>query len=69
MFDKVKFKAAVVLSGKSMEDVANRLNINVSTLYRKINNDGFFTRCEIEVLTGFLSIRDPMSIFFAKELA
>ena len=66
MFNKIKFKAAVVLSGKSMQDVANRLEIDVSTLYRKINNDGFFTRCEIETLTKYLSIGDPMSIFFAQ---
>lgn len=64
MFNKAKFRSAVLLAGKTMEDVAVALNINVATLYRKMNNDGFFTRREIVILTNFLSLSDPMSIFF-----
>lgn len=69
MFNKKKFKQAVLLADKRMEDVAEALNINIATLYRKINKDGQFTRAEIEALTKFLSLSDPMSIFFEKHLA
>ena len=69
MFNKSKFKSAVILSEHSMSDVAKALKINESTLYRKINNEGAFTREEINVLIDFLGIEDPKEIFFADKLA
>ena len=69
MFDKVRFKSAVVLSKHTMAEVAMCLGINESTLYRKINNNGLFTREEINTLIGFLKIKDPFDIFFTNELA
>ena len=64
MFDKVKFKASLVLAGKTVADVAARLGINDSTLYRKISKDGDFTRSEIQTLVEFLGIENPADIFF-----
>ena len=69
MFNRSKFKSAVILSEHSMSDVAKALKINESTLYRKINNEGAFTREEINVLIKFLNIDDPKAIFFADKLA
>lgn len=68
MFDKRKFQAQLILAGKTMEDVASILGINVATLYRKINNNGSFTRREISAMLPVLGIEDPCDIFFAEEL-
>jgi len=69
MFDKNKFKAQMVLMGVTCRELACNLGINEATLYRKINNDGSFTRDEINKIIGILKIDDPEAIFFAKELA
>ena len=65
MFDKNKFKASIVAAGKTVNDVALKLGLNESTLYRKINNDGAFTRKEIQEIIIFLEIKNPLDIFFA----
>ena len=49
--------------------LAERLNINESTLYRKINADGDFSREEINIMIEYLEIDNPSEIFFAKKLA
>ena len=68
MFNKLKFKAAVIESGKTISDVAEFLNINESTLYRKINGSSEFSRDEIQNICIFLKLDSPLEIFFAKEL-
>lgn len=68
MFDKLKFKAAVVGKGKTMAEVAKYLNINESTLYRKVNGETEFSRQEIQSICSFLKLESPIDIFFAKEL-
>lgn len=69
MFDKNKFKAQMVLVGITSKKLADELGINESTLYRKINADGNFTRDEISQLVSILRIDNPQDIFFANELA
>lgn len=69
MFDRKKFKAAIVLAGKRTSDVANMLDIDESTLHRKVANNGNFTRSEIEKMVEYLAIKEPNEIFFAKSLA
>lgn len=69
MFDKNRFKAQMVLVGMTAKELANQLGINESTLYRKVNADGNFTREEISKLTAILKIENPQDIFFADELA
>ena len=69
MFDKLKFKAATVLAGMTYKQVAEQLGIDESTLYRKINADGAFTRDEIGRIIQILGITNPMEIFFGEELA
>ena len=68
MFDKRLFKAHLVISGKSVADVAKVLNISESTLYRKINGDSDFFRHEINMLCDELGIADPKPIFFADKV-
>lgn len=69
MFDKRKFLAQMTLRGVSKKELAVKLGINEITLYRKINNDGFFTRKEINTMIDVLAIENPAEIFFAEELA
>lgn len=69
MFNKNKFKAQLVLSGISAKELAKKMEIDESTLYRKIQNDGSFTRSEINHMIEILNITDPKDIFFADELA
>lgn len=66
MFNKLKFKAAVIESRKTIADVAEYLNINESTLYRKINGTSEFSRDEIQNICVFLKLDSPLEIFFAK---
>lgn len=69
MFDKNRFKAALALRGMTLKDLAAALNLNESTVYRKINADGDFSRSEINHMIIILGIDDPKDIFFADELA
>lgn len=64
MFDKNRFKAAMVMSGITSKEVAKILGINESTLYRKINSEGNFTRKEIKILIDTLELKNPEEIFF-----
>ncbi len=65
MFSKNKLKAQMALSGITAKELANRLNINEATLYRKLQADGNFTRREINDMIRILDIDDPKEIFFA----
>ena len=69
MFDKRKFLAQMTLRDVSKKELAEELGINEATLYRKINNDGYFTRSEINKLIEVLRIDNPAEIFFAEKLA
>lgn len=66
MFNKNKFKAQMLLSGVTAKDLAKAMGIDESTLYRKIQNDGSFTRSEINQIIDILKISDPKDIFFAE---
>ena len=68
MFDERKFKAQMVMAGVTQAQLATFLRINVSTLYRKIKNNGDFSREEISKLVDILHIDNPQDIFFAREL-
>jgi predicted transcriptional regulator len=67
LLDKQKLRASVVLAGLTMEDVAKSLNINVATLYRKMNGESDFTRGEVQTLRTVLKIdaETAEAIFFA----
>lgn len=69
MFDERKFRAQLILADVSMRDLADILHINPATLYRKIQQDGSFTREEINTMIDVLHIEDPKEIFFAEQLA
>lgn len=68
MFSEKRFKAQMVLAGLNQEEVAKALGIHPVTLYRKIRNNGDFSRDEISKLVEILKIDNPQDIFFASEL-
>lgn len=69
MFDERKFRAQLVLAGITLKELASQLDINEATLYRKIKQDGAFTREEINKMIFILNISDPKDIFFTDKLA
>lgn len=69
MFSEARLKAQMIIKGVKHNELAAYLGINTSTLYRKIKNDGDFSREEISKIVDILGIDDPKSIFFADELA
>lgn len=69
MFDRRKLQAQMVLKGMTGKELAVKLGISETTLYRKMANDGDFSRKEIDDIMVILSIDDPVAIFFASELA
>lgn len=69
MFNETEFKVMVIRAHKTNKEVAEYLGIDESTLWRKLQNNGSFTREEISKLIMFLDIEDPKPIFFADELA
>lgn len=66
MFDKAKFKYFLDVNSLTMKELAERININQSTLYRKIGNNGDFSREEIGRIKNELNLSDEeaMEIFF-----
>jgi len=67
-FDKDKFKAQLVLAGVTNRELIDYLGITTTTYYRKLRNDGSFTRDELSKIIDRLEIEKPEEIFFAKEL-
>ena len=67
LIDVNKLKGSIVSAGKTQTDVAKRLGITPKTFSIKLKK-GVFGSDEIEVMIDYLSIQDPLSIFFAKEV-
>lgn len=61
-FDKLKGKMAE--RGVSQGKLADAIGITVQSLNAKINGRGQFTLEEVIKITFFLSISDPVDIFF-----
>ncbi|SCG82676.1 hypothetical protein DW1_1103 [Proteiniborus sp. DW1] len=70
MFDRNKFRAKIIENGLTTEQVAEKLNINVVTLYRKMNGVSDFTRNEVQQLKEILNldVHTAYAIFFAEQL-
>ena len=66
MFDKKKFKAAVLYADKTYQDVADALDMHINTLYRR-SQTREFTRSEINTLINFLHLDTADDIFFINE--
>lgn len=67
-FNRREFNAQLARKGMSVQKLAENIGMPVSTMYRKLNNDGDFDRIEIANIVESLEIEDPSKIFFASEL-
>lgn len=67
MFNKREFDAQLVRKGVKKYELAEKLGMTYTNLYRKIES-GKFTREEIGKIITILDISDPVPIFFADEL-
>lgn len=67
-FNRREFNAQLARKGMSVQKLAEDIGIPVSTMYRKLNNNGDFDREEIAKMVERLEIDDPGVIFFASEL-
>lgn len=68
MFDENLFRYIVRSKGKKIQEVAEALEINRSTLYRKMSGESDFYRDEIQKCCELLGEKDMTNIFFAQEL-
>lgn len=59
-----KLKALMILKGVKMSDLASKLGISRSALYRKIKGTSEFTQSEISNIIYLLDISNPIEIFF-----
>lgn len=71
MFDKAKFRAALALSGMTMEQLSAKIGINPATLSKKVNGATQFSLSEIYMIRILLSLsmEQMEAIFFAEEIA
>lgn len=68
MFNEREFEAQMARKGVKKYELAEKLGMTYTSLYRKIKS-GRFTREEIGKIIELLEIKDPVPIFFAEELA
>lgn len=67
MLNIKKFRSVLILKGITYKDIAELLNINVTTLYRKLNGESDFYRNEIDIIAKHLklTLEEVEEIFFA----
>lgn len=64
MFNKYEFDAQLARKGMKKYELAEKLGMTYTNLYRKIES-GRFSREEIGKIIAILEIADPVPIFFA----
>ena len=72
MINILKLKAKIVEAGMTILSVSKALNMDRSTFYRKMNEDGTdFTIKEVNIMINILnlSFNDVQDIFFNKFIA
>lgn len=71
MFNPNKFKAKLVENGLNVSEMAEKLGMDGTSLYRRISNGNTFTVGEVDSITNILGLtRDEVNaIFFASDVA
>lgn len=67
MVDTNELRGIFAKNGKSQTDVAKMLNIAPKTFYLRMKK-GVFGSDEIQILIEEFNIKNPMEIFFKKEV-
>lgn len=60
-------KAEIVRNGYTQEDIAKLIGVTPKTFYSKMKR-GIFGSDEIQIMIDVLSIKNPVDIFFAKQV-
>lgn len=70
MFNQKLFRIVLLKKDISLKDIAEVLNINIVTLYRKMNGYSDFYRDEIQTICEFLDLKleERENIFFAPDI-
>lgn len=66
MFREDRFRKLLQEKRVTLQEVAQILEINTSTLYRKMTGESDFYRSEIQKICEKLEIENPTEIFFAE---
>ena len=69
MFDEEKFRQVIKEKNVTLQEIADMLDINLVTLYRKMSGESDFYRNEIETIKNNLNIDNALEIFFANKIA
>lgn len=64
MVDTNALKGIIVAKGMTQQEVAKKIGISPKTFYHKMQK-GIFGSDEMESMIDFLSIENPMAVFFA----
>lgn len=67
MFAKYEFKEALKNKNISVSELSLLIHIPKSTLYRKIREDGNFSRAEIEAIRELFGPESLETVFFRKD--
>ncbi|MBY6789252.1 helix-turn-helix transcriptional regulator [Clostridium botulinum] len=64
-------KSQIALRGKTIKEIAEKLKISKSAMYRKMYGKSEFTRAEISILIDYLEINfeKAIEIFFAEKVS
>lgn len=60
-------KAEIVRNGYTQEDIAKLIGVTPKTFYSKMKR-GIFGSDEIQIMIDVLSIKNPVDIFFVKQV-
>lgn len=69
MFNVRKFKAAIELSGLTIPEIAEQMNMSKVTLYRKMTGESDFYRQEMLDFCRIVGSNDMLGIFFDQEVS
>ena len=67
MINVNSLKGVIVSKGLSQRKMAQHLGITEKTFYAKMNK-GVFDSDEIQIMIDILEIKNPVEIFFAKDV-
>lgn len=69
MIDKNLFVYLTKRAGKTLQDVADALEVPLSGVYKRLNSEVEFKRSEMDAWMKLVGVTDANPVFFAVEVA